>query len=571
MATAFVLVVLLQLNPTLVVGPELAPLATAVALSYGFHFTAVWYVLLVFQQVFASRPVSPGWVSLRLLTVMGAATSAAGALLMWLNARGFALAIDGDTVRRIAVGAAVSTACAVVFVLLAFAHARLGARRRGIVAVLFLVTLGASIGGPVTLRGRGDVALLPARRITVAARATPPGPARVTLLIVDGASLDVIRTVVAGGRLPNFGRMLEGGAALHLATLRPTQPEPVWTAVATGKWSAKNGIRSAATYRPRGGGPAIDLLPDHCFAYVLVRFGFLDEARHLSSSVRARPLWDILDAHGLTVGLIGWPVTYPATAVNGYVVSDAFLRTRDPAVELQEQPSVYPPDVADQVRLALGEVPPVAPDAMLAASTLLSPGDDRESRAAAIDADRVHRHLGEQLQRSLPTSFTAVRLQAVDAIGHYYLRYAVPNAFGDVTDEERRQFGRVLEQAYASVDAAVGRALASLGPDDLLLVVSGFGMEPLSPGKRLVERVFGNAALSGTHERAPDGFLIAYGGSVQRGARVLRGSIVDVTPTVLYYLGLPVGRDMDGYARADLFQRRFTEARPIAFIPSYDR
>ena len=50
-----------------------------------------------------------------------------------------------------------------------------------------------------------------------------------------------------------------------------------------------------------------------------------------------------------------------------------------------------------------------------------------------------------------------------------------------------------------------------------------------------------------------------------------RASVVDVTPTILYFLGLPLGRDMDGYARTDLFQRAFTEERPIAFIPTYDR
>jgi hypothetical protein len=44
-----------------------------------------------------------------------------------------------------------------------------------------------------------------------------------------------------------------------------------------------------------------------------------------------------------------------------------------------------------------------------------------------------------------------------------------------------------------------------------------------------------------------------------------------VVPTILYFLGLPLGRDMDGYARTDLFQRSFTDERPIAFIPTYDR
>jgi hypothetical protein len=40
---------------------------------------------------------------------------------------------------------------------------------------------------------------------------------------------------------------------------------------------------------------------------------------------------------------------------------------------------------------------------------------------------------------------------------------------------------------------------------------------------------------------------------------------------VLYYLGLPVGRDMDGYARSDLFRPSFASARPIAFVPTHNR
>jgi hypothetical protein len=64
---------------------------------------------------------------------------------------------------------------------------------------------------------------------------------------------------------------------------------------------------------------------------------------------------------------------------------------------------------------------------------------------------------------------------------------------------------------------------------------------------------------------------MAYGASVMRGRRQPRGSVVDVVPTILYFLGLPIGRDMDGYARTDLFRRTFTDERPITFIPTYDR
>jgi hypothetical protein len=125
-----------------------------------------------------------------------------------------------------------------------------------------------------------------------------------------------------------------------------------------------------------------------------------------------------------------------------------------------------------------------------------------------------------------------------------------------------------LDVYFAYVDSLVGDAMSSLEENDLLLVVSGFGMEPLPFGKRLLERLIGDPRFTGTHERAPDGFLLAYGSPVAP-ARQARGAVVDVAPTLLYFLGLPVARDMDGFVRADLFTRAFTEQRTITFIPSY--
>ena len=161
-------------------------------------------------------------------------------------------------------------------------------------------------------------------------------------LLLDGASLEVISPAVAAGRLPNFGRLLEDGASMHLATTRPTQPEPVWSSVVTGKWPAQHGIRGAAVYRPFTGGPAVHVLPDLLFAQALLRFGFLVEEPHSSASLRATPLWRILSSRGLATGVIGLPLTHPAEPISGFMVSDRFHRRLDPAVELDPRPGVYP-------------------------------------------------------------------------------------------------------------------------------------------------------------------------------------------------------------------------------------
>ena len=87
-------------------------------------------------------------------------------------------------------------------------------------------------------------------------------------------------------------------------------------------------------------------------------------------------------------------------------------------------------------------------------------------------------------------------------------------------------------------------------------------MEPNALVKRLLARLIGGRT-TGTHEPAPDGFLLAYGTNVAPG-QYRRGSIVDLAPTVLYYMGVPVGRDMDGFARTDLFREQLHARAPAS-------
>ena len=175
------------------------------------------------------------------------------------------------------------------------------------------------------------------------------------------------------------------------------------------------------------------------------------------------------------------------------------------------------------------------------------------------------------LRATYDPRFVALRYEGLDTIAHYFLRYSQPSrTLRSVSEADRKLYGQAVDRHYSYIDAEIGEALDSLRPGDLLVVVSGFGMQPLNPIKEALARVMGDPDFSGTHERAPDGFMLIKGASVEPGRRQ-RGSIVDVTPTLLYFLGLPIARDMDGFARADLFTKGFTAERPIAFIPTYRR
>ena len=66
---------------------------------------------------------------------------------------------------------------------------------------------------------------------------------------------------------------------------------------------------------------------------------------------------------------------------------------------------------------------------------------------------------------------------------------------------------------------------------------------------------------SGNHRR--DGILMAKGPSIRQQAHLETINITDLAPTILYALGIPVPRDMDGSVAREMFQPRFLAEHPV--------
>jgi hypothetical protein len=565
LGAAYLTIVVLQLNPHVpLVSGTTWRLYAALGLFYGIHLAVVFYLLLVAREFISLNAFSPGWVSVRVLAWLAAASAALAALLMWLNVQGFSAALDESALRRMTAGAAATAATAVVLFGLAAAHFSFGRRGSRVGAALLTIAVFGSLALPIAARGLGVPEPAVAGQVETALhQPASPGP-RVTLLLLDGASLEYIWPRAAAGRLPNFARVLDDGASMDLATVRPTGPDPVWAAVATGMYPSKNGVRAPAVYYVRGDTRPLALLPDHCFSHALVHLGFLQREPNSSASLRSRPLWQILGDAGIPAGVVRWPLTYPAQPILGFVLSDRFHDLIGSFLELDDR-AAFPSGVVPIALSAFTD--PDSQAEWLPPSGRLDLQGTPEGSAA--QRDDFYSRAMRDLRAQWPVQFTALRYQGLDTVGHYNLRYTQPREFGGAAEAERRRRLEVIDGYYAYIDSEIGEALAALEPGDLLMVISGFGMQSPNLAKGLMARVLGDP-MSGTHERAPDGFLLAYGTAVEPGRRQ-RGSIVDVTPTVLYYLGLPVGRDMDGYARADIFRPAFAASRPIAFIPTHNK
>jgi hypothetical protein len=75
----------------------------------------------------------------------------------------------------------------------------------------------------------------------------------------------------------------------------------------------------------------------------------------------------------------------------------------------------------------------------------------------------------------------------------------------------------------------------------------------------------------GTHH--PDGIFMAAGPGIRRSAELGPFSIVDITPTLLHALELPLPSDLDGAVTTAAFEESWVAAHPVRYeqgvVPSF--
>jgi predicted AlkP superfamily phosphohydrolase/phosphomutase len=69
--------------------------------------------------------------------------------------------------------------------------------------------------------------------------------------------------------------------------------------------------------------------------------------------------------------------------------------------------------------------------------------------------------------------------------------------------------------------------------------------------------------LSGVHRM--DGILLAQGPHIRRNATIEGAGIIDVAPTVMYTLAMPIPSDMDGKPLTDLFEDAYTQQTEASY------
>jgi predicted AlkP superfamily phosphohydrolase/phosphomutase len=108
------------------------------------------------------------------------------------------------------------------------------------------------------------------------------------------------------------------------------------------------------------------------------------------------------------------------------------------------------------------------------------------------------------------------------------------------------------------------------GADFVALLSSvGTSTTVLVDGKPAGDVVTEVSELSGTHDSSNDGILIAAGPNFAAGANLDGIGVHDITPTVLYGLGLPVAENFVGRAWTELYRAEYRDHHPLRTIRAW--
>jgi len=257
---------------------------------------------------------------------------------------------------------------------------------------------------------------------------------RVVVIGWDGATFDVVKPLMAQGRMPHLAALLARGVHAPLCSTVPPVTPVAWTSFATGASPGRHGVCDALTLDPKS-----------------------HEVRFVSAAQRRLPpVWRILSDRGRPAGAVNVPVTWPPDPVDGFVIPGMFTPSH-------VEDFTYPPEIRREVEAKFGtcrESPMLDPDPAKYLANLL----------AGVDA-RCELTLWLMARRQLDY-FCSVFMES-DRVQHFFW------GFRDPAHPRHAELGQAIEQVYERLDAALGRIVAAAGPDAAVCIVSDHGAGPL--------------------------------------------------------------------------------------------
>jgi type I phosphodiesterase/nucleotide pyrophosphatase len=398
----------------------------------------------------------------------------------------------------------------------------------------------------------GAAALLFATTPGESPRADPPpltvvSPGiRLVVVAIDGFDPNVFDSLRASGALPALARLAARGTA-RIAGGDTHDPARAWTTIATGQPPEVHGVRSLETRRVAGvAGTVASGEAGRLVQTIRATSDLLRLTRPSISSgaeLRAKAFWEVAADAGLRAVIINWWATWPAAGVGPnapVILSDrATLRLEHGGAldaeiapkELYEPLRLEWPATKDEAARLVREFLPAATDTAV---------DQVIRRSAELDALQIALTARVAKRTAVKPDVLAIYLPGLD-IGQHTLLAEGRSASASALSARLE----AIRSYYVYLDRLVGDLLAPENDVAVLLVTHAGRLATTSAG------------------------LMALGGRVAAPSIGAELRPVDVAPTILYTLGVPISRELAGRPGMQMFAPEFSLRFPVREVATY--
>jgi Type I phosphodiesterase / nucleotide pyrophosphatase len=363
---------------------------------------------------------------------------------------------------------------------------------------------------------------------------------RVRLIAIDGFDPDLARRLGERGRIPSITAALSGAhATLQLDDTR--DPARAWTTIATGQPADVHAVHALETRRVVGvqGTFAPQDRPGVSRALSAATDLFRLTRPSLASGEerRVKTLWEVASAAGLRTATVNWWATWPAPAGSGIVLTDRAALRLERGGELDAE--VAPAELYLSLR---DRWPGLRTDASARATAF----------ATAVDVDGLLRRSAEldALQLALAGEIAAANLDllctylpGLDLVQHGLLTTGDGSALSPSAVAARLAS---LEEYYVFLDRLLSSALQPSTGEMVVLLTSPGRVQATAPG-----------------------LLILRGPASNSNGEKPAGRPIDVAPTVLHALGVPISRELPGRVLVELFSADLVRRYPVRQVNTY--
>jgi hypothetical protein len=353
---------------------------------------------------------------------------------------------------------------------------------------------------------------------------------KVTIIGLEGLSFDVMIPLINDEKLPNFAWLMEEGSWGRLENFSPTQPAILNSSFNSGKLPSKHRRISQYKYRVFKNELEFEVSPRFIFFGQLLRTKLLVRTQK-PLPFYAKDLWKIFEDNKTSYIAEDWPYSGEAP---------------EPSQKAETRFNLIFEDLKSDTSVVFEKV------------------------KTAFFSDFEYEDQVIQKRNEMQPQILYFMLNGLNIVESYFYKYSFPDLFGNIEQDEINRYSTVIERYYQFYDDIIGKYLASRKEDELLIVYSPHGIEPLPLWKRVAEWMIGSAEISAYSELAPDGVVFFYGREIRRGRNIDRMRLIDIAPTILNFLGLPVGKDMDGIVYSSIFSDEFKLGNPVLYISSYE-